>query len=94
MRNSIKYTKVRTGRCVVLQGNDELGSFLESLEEGDDKVTDVLSIGGGERVLIALHCRQGEALAMQLARTDKQSALSSRTTTTTKIIKIILTAYV
>ena len=56
-----------TGGLGVLDGDDELGALLESLEEVDDEVADVLGVGALEGELLLAHRHQRERLRERLA---------------------------
>ena len=61
-----------TGGLGVLDCDDELGSLLESLEEVDDEVADVLGVGALEGELLLAHRDQREGLRERLAAPENK----------------------
>lgn len=57
---------------IVLERDHELWSFLETLQEVDDEVPDVLGVRALEGELLAAHRHQGERLGERL-RAPKNS---------------------
>jgi hypothetical protein len=52
---------------VILSSNDVFRAFLQALEEGNNKITDVFRVGRRKCVFVTLHCGQCEALTVHLA---------------------------
>lgn len=60
-----------TGVGVVLERDHKLGPLPETFQEGDNQVPDVLSVTGGEGVLVTFDGRQREALTLKFASSGK-----------------------
>ena len=67
-----------TCRLGVLQRDDVFGPLLESLEEVDDEVPDVLGVRTLESELLFADCDEGERLRERLAAPGKKNKMAVR----------------
>ena len=79
--NCILRTTICTWCLVILQGNHILGALLETLQEINDEIPDVLSVGGLECELLIPDSDEGEGLGESFAAPIIMSRLILITTT-------------